>query len=94
MERTEKKIRTNIFSLLLISIIRVYQFLTPWLNCCRFYPTCSEYTIQAIKKHGLLWGFILGIYRILRCHPLCKGGYEPVPQKIRFKEKFKKMLGL
>jgi len=46
---------------------------------CRFYPTCSEYMYEAIVKHGLLKGVALGLYRLLRCNPLCKGGYDPVP---------------
>jgi hypothetical protein len=45
---------------------------------CRFQPTCSEYAYQAIKKYGLLKGGLLGIWRILRCNPWSKGGYDPV----------------
>ena len=46
---------------------------------CIFYPTCSEYTKQAIEKYGAGKGFVLGIARILRCNPFSKGGYDPVP---------------
>lgn len=45
---------------------------------CRFEPTCSHYTQQAIEKHGLLKGSVLGLERILRCNPFCKGGHDPV----------------
>ncbi|MBP3749299.1 MAG: membrane protein insertion efficiency factor YidD [Ruminobacter sp.] len=51
-------------------------------NQCRFYPSCSEYTKQAIIIHGFFLGCMLGAYRILRCNPLCKGGLDPVPKEI------------
>jgi len=46
---------------------------------CRFYPSCSEYMYTAISKYGIMRGLFMGLYRILRCNPLCKGGYDPVP---------------
>ena len=66
---------------ILIFIIRVYQkILSPFLpRTCRFYPTCSAYYIEALKKYGFFKGSYIGIKRILRCHPWNDGGYDPVP---------------
>ena len=46
---------------------------------CRFIPTCSQYALEAIEKHGAAKGFCLSVRRVLRCHPFHKGGYDPVP---------------
>ncbi|MCK5903547.1 MAG: membrane protein insertion efficiency factor YidD [Cocleimonas sp.] len=66
---------------LLMLFIRGYQlFLSPVLgSSCRFAPSCSHYTHQAIAQHGAIKGTWMGIKRILRCHPWGKGGYDPVP---------------
>jgi hypothetical protein len=68
-------------SRVMVACIRFYQqtlslVLPP---SCRFYPSCSEYTLQAIAKYGPIKGSWLGIKRILRCQPLFRGGYDPVP---------------
>ncbi|MBL7987609.1 MAG: membrane protein insertion efficiency factor YidD [Chlorobi bacterium] len=64
-----------------LTAIRGYQrFLSPMLPpSCRFHPTCSEYTRQAIEKYGAVRGTYLGVRRILKCHPFHPGGYDPVP---------------
>lgn len=46
--------------------------------CCRFYPTCSQYSLEAVEKYGVLKGLYLSLKRILRCNPFCKGGYDPL----------------
>ena len=68
---------------IIILIIKTYQItLSPLLGGnCRFHPTCSEYTIQAVNEHGAYKGLILGVKRISKCHPLGPKGYDPVPNK-------------
>ena len=66
-----------------IGIIKLYQIvLSPMLGpTCRFHPSCSHYAIDAITEHGMIKGTWLSIKRILKCHPLNNGGYDPVPKK-------------
>ena len=68
---------------LAIGLLRGYQRLvSPYLgNCCRFFPSCSEYTIGSLRLNGLLVGILDGLRRIVRCHPLHPGGVEE-PQRI------------
>jgi len=64
----------------MISLIRLYQHtLSPLIGKqCRFAPTCSQYFIDALRSRGVLCGTAMGLWRILRCHPFSKGGYDPV----------------
>lgn len=49
---------------------------------CRFHPSCSDYALEALEQHGLVWGAALAVRRLLRCHPWCQGGSDPVPPRI------------
>lgn len=66
---------------ILISMIRFYQrYLSPLKSTkCPYYPSCSNYGLEAIKKYGAFKGGILALWRIIRCNPFSKGGYDPVP---------------
>ncbi len=66
---------------LFILLIRFYQrAFSPYKSFhCKYIPTCSEYAVQALEKHGVIKGSLLSIWRILRCNPFSKGGYDPVP---------------
>jgi putative membrane protein insertion efficiency factor len=65
----------------LLALIKAYQYvLSPLFTpACRFHPTCSEYAFEAVDRHGALRGSWLTLRRILRCHPFCPGGLDPVP---------------
>lgn len=67
---------------LVISLIRAYQYLiSPLIGpSCRYYPSCSQYAVDAIKIRGVFKGSYLAVIRVLRCHPGCEGGYDPVPE--------------
>jgi hypothetical protein len=66
-----------------IALIRVYQYvLSPMLGQrCKYYPSCSNYAIGALREYGLLRGFGLAGWRLLRCNPFSNGGYDPVPPR-------------
>ena len=70
---------------LLMALVRAYRFfLSPWLgSACRFEPTCSLYALEALRQHGALTGSRLSASRLLRCHPWCAGGHDPVPAQPR-----------
>ena len=67
--------------------VRGYQIvLSPLFgDCCRFTPSCSNYMLEALRTHGAAKGSLLGLYRILRCHPFGRSGYDPVPPKGKWK---------
>ncbi|MDR0524899.1 MAG: membrane protein insertion efficiency factor YidD [Spirochaetaceae bacterium] len=73
LEKIEKRVA--------LFLIRLYQYgISPYFPpCCRYTPTCSAYAYQAVEKYGVFKGLLLGFKRILRCHPFCPGGYDPVP---------------
>jgi putative membrane protein insertion efficiency factor len=69
-----------------LPIVFYRRWISPWTPpSCRFSPTCSAYTEEAILTHGFLKGAALGVWRILRCHPFSKGGREPVPPRGRWR---------
>ncbi len=65
----------------LVGLIRFYRYaLSPMLGSrCRFHPSCSEYAIEALQRHGILHGLWLAVRRVLRCNPWSHGGFDPVP---------------
>ncbi len=67
---------------LLLAALWLYKkCVSPWLpQACRFTPTCSAYAVEAVLAHGAMKGSALAAWRLLRCQPFCKGGYDPVPE--------------
>ena len=78
----------NIFTYILILLIKCYKFLiSPLLGqSCRYLPTCSEYSIDALKTYGFFKGLFLSIKRILSCHPWGQGGFDPVKKEMKVKK--------
>ena len=75
-----KTTRTIIRKIVIFPIILYKKIISPILpNSCRFYPSCSQYAIEAIEKRGIFIGILLAIWRILRCNPFSKGGIDLVP---------------
>ena len=74
---------------MITGLIRFYQKHLSNLHppCCRYYPTCSQYALEAFERFGVLKGGYLAAKRLLRCNPLFKGGIDPVPQKFSFLKK-------
>jgi uncharacterized protein len=70
--------------IILIFFVKFYRFfLSPWMgSSCRFEPTCSCYSLQALEKYGAGFGSYLTMKRLLRCHPWCAGGPDPIPEKV------------
>ncbi|WP_081827771.1 membrane protein insertion efficiency factor YidD [Kozakia baliensis] len=74
--------RCGPFTWLALGVLKFYRsIVSPQLGCnCRFVPSCSSYAHTAIDRFGFLRGCALTIWRLLRCHPFCRGGYDPVPE--------------
>jgi uncharacterized protein len=70
-----------------IALLRGYQrFISPLLGArCKYYPSCSEYAVQAIGRYGILRGSVLATWRLLRCNPFSHGGYDPVSEQTLFR---------
>ena len=78
----------NIFTYVLIQLIKCYKFLiSPLLGqSCRYLPTCSEYSIEALRTYGFFKGLFLSIKRVLSCHPWGQGGFDPVKKEMKVKK--------
>ena len=78
----------NIFTKLLIKLIKTYKYIiSPLIGpSCRYLPTCSEYSIEALKTYGFIKGFSLSLKRIMSCHPWGNSGFDPVKKNIKAKK--------
>ena len=77
----------KIFTIILIKLIKGYKYLiSPLLgNSCRYFPTCSDYSVEALKTYGFIKGFYMSIIRVLSCNPFKEGGIDPVVKKNNLK---------
>ena len=82
------EIFTKSITLIIVGIIKFYQFvISPVMGpSCRHYPTCSDYSIEALKTYGFFKGLFLSIKRILSCHPWGQGGFDPVKKEMKVKK--------
>ena len=78
----------SVLTYILIKLIKFYQYIASPLigHSCRYLPTCSEYSIEALKTYGFFKGLLLSFKRILSCHPWGNGGFDPVKKKIKVKK--------
>ena len=78
----------NILTYCVIRLIRIYKVLiSPFLgHSCRYFPTCSDYSIEALKNFGFFKGLYLSVKRILSCHPWSRGGFDPVKKEVKVKK--------
>lgn len=76
---------------ILIILIKAYKkLISPYLpSSCRFYPTCSSYAVESIERFGIVVGIWLTLKRVMKCHPLHPGGFDPVPENLNFKHSHK-----
>lgn len=78
----ELKLSFSLSGFLLLLILLYKKGISPFLpRCCRFIPSCSAYAAEAVMVHGVFKGTLLALWRLCRCQPFCKGGYDPVPPK-------------
>ena len=78
----------NIFTNTIIKLIKIYKYLfSPLLgHSCRYLPTCSDYSIDALKNYGFFKGLFISLKRILSCHPWGRGGFDPVKKEMKVKK--------
>ena len=81
MKRIMDNKKKSVAAKILLFFIQAYRTISPYKGrkCCRYIPTCSQYAKEAIEKYGALKGGALAVWRILRCNPFSKGGFDPVP---------------